>query len=190
MIRINLLLPDEQKTSRRLKLPPVNGLVAIGLFLLALLPIGTTVYRQESKLSMLRSAVAEAQEETAKLRPVVDRVHKLNSQSQDLAVRLRAVRQLDGRRTFHIGMLDALSELLPKHMWLTDFEEKPDGRATIEGGTFSNLVVAELMVRLDDSDYFDNVRLVQAERREVGDRPVVHFEIDARLAYPQKGTVQ
>ncbi len=190
MIRINLLLPEDLPKGPTIKMPRMSGLVGLGLFLLVLLPIGTTAYQQGAKLKMLRGSISEVQAESVRLKPVVERIHRLNQESRDLTNRLQIVRRLDGRRTFHVSMMDVLSELLPRHLWLTDVQEHAGGLLTIHGGTFSNLVVAELMIRLEETDFFTDVRLVQAERRDTEGRSMIQFEIHARLVGPQGGNAQ
>ena len=51
----------------------------------------------------------------------------------------------------------------------------------IEGVTFSNLLVADLMSRLEASPLYGNVDLVVAERGQIDQRNVVKFTITAKM---------
>jgi hypothetical protein len=50
-----------------------------------------------------------------------------------------------------------------------------------EGVTFSNLIVADFMTRLDRSPYFAEVDLSVAERGMIDERPVTQFTMTADL---------
>jgi Tfp pilus assembly protein PilN len=187
MIRINLLPPEERPVQRSYSLPRAPVFIAVGLFLLVAAPIGTTAYRQDSSLQALTESIGEARAESARLKPQIDRVHRLNRESQELSHRIRVVKDLDKASTFYVEMLDELSKLLPKHMWLVRFDEQPGNRASVIGVTFSNLIVADMMVRLDRSDHFQSVELVKIERDSLLGRSVLVFQLTVRLVRPTEG---
>ena len=47
-------------------------------------------------------------------------------------------------------LVDELSRCVPEHLWLTSYEEQGN-KVQIEGVTFSNLLVADFMTRLEAS---------------------------------------
>jgi hypothetical protein len=51
----------------------------------------------------------------------------------------------------------------------------------IEGKAFSNILVAELMTRMDDGDIFEDVSLSLTEKEVVEGQPVVRFELNTRI---------
>jgi Tfp pilus assembly protein PilN len=187
MIRINLLPQEERPVRRTYNLQIAPVFLSIGLFLLVAAPIGTTMYRQAATNRMLTESIAEAKAEGARLRPQIERVQRLNRESQELSHRIRVVEDLDKANTFYVEMLDELSRELPRHMWLVRFEERGTDGARMVGLTFSNLIVADLMVRLEKSGHFTNVELVRIERDSLFGRSVLVFELNARLVRTGKG---
>jgi Tfp pilus assembly protein PilN len=185
MIRINLLPAEERPTTRSFSLPKSPVMLAVGLFLLVASPIAVTAIKQQSTVSGLREAVTEAKEESERLKPEIEKINRLNQQTRELNHRIRVVSDLDKGSTYYVEMLDQLSQMLPKHMWLTKVEEDESrpGVATIEGYTFTNLLVADLMVRLEKAGYFDDVVLVVIERKLIEGREALQFEIEARLTF-------
>lgn len=185
MIRINLLPAEERPKARSFELPKSPALVAVGLFLLVASPIAVTAIKQDSTVSGLREAVAEAKEESARLKPEIDKINRLNQQTRELNHRIEVVKDLDKASTYYVEMLDKLSQMLPKHMWLTKVEEDENrpGVATVQGYTFTNLLVADLMVRLDKAEYFDDIVLVLIERKLVDGREALQFEVETRLTF-------
>jgi outer membrane protein assembly factor BamA len=52
---------------------------------------------------------------------------------------------------------------------------------SMEGQTFSNLLVAELMSRMQEDGFFENVALSVSERKMVAGQPVVNFTLDTKI---------
>jgi len=192
MIRINLLPPEDRPASRRITLPSSGLVLPIALFALLAAPIGVTMLHQSKKLSGLQTAVAEAREESIRLKPQIDRIHQLNKQTQELNHRINVVAELDTKSTYVVEVLDAISDVVPKHMWLTRVEEdeKRSNTMAIEGVTFTNLAVADLMVRLEKSGYFDDVLLVIIEDEAIEGRQALRFEVEVRMTYGEKKEIQ
>jgi len=186
MIRINLLPPEERPASRSFRIPTKSpALLAIGLFLLVAAPIAVTSVHQSRTTTTLRDAVQEATAEQARLKPQIDQIHRLNQQTRELNHRIGVVAKLDEASTYYVQVLDEMSQILPRHIWLSRFEEddRRPGVAVIEGFTFTNLYVADLMVRLSKLDYFTDVVLVDIEQEAVEGRDVLNFEIEVNLTY-------
>lgn len=188
MIRINLLPPEERPTQRNVKLPASKALIPIALFVLVAAPIGVTMLHQGTTQAKLTSAVEEAREESIRLKPQIDRIHQLNRQTQELNHRIEVVAELDKASTYIVEVLDDVSQVLPKHMWLSRIEEDERRPRTmiLEGYTFTNLAVADFMVRLDKLGLFDDVVLVIIEEEVVEGRGALNFEIEVRLRYAEK----
>ena len=55
------------------------------------------------------------------------------------------------------------------------------GRVSLTGVTFSNLIVADFMMRMERSPMFADVDLTTTYRGEIDERNVVEFSITARV---------
>jgi Tfp pilus assembly protein PilN len=182
MIRINLLPQDERPTSHGIRLPKAQMLVPVALFLLVALPIAVTTMSQARTESSLKTSITEVEKERARLKPEIERMHRLNQQTQELNHRIEVVADLDEASTYYVEMLDDLSQILPQHMWLTKVEEDTARSvAMIEGYTFTNLLVADLMVRLDKVGHFSNVVLIEINRSNVEGRDVLKFQLEVQM---------
>ena len=185
MIRINLLPPEERPASRRVRVPRSPALLAIGLFALMAAPIAVTTVQQNVMAKSLKSAIVDAKAEQARLKPEIERLHQLQQQTRELNHRIGVVAKLDAASTYYVEVLDCISQILPQHMWLSALTEDPNrpGIATIEGYSFTNLQVADLMVRLEKIGLFSDVVLVRIERKPVEGREVLNFHLEVRLTY-------
>jgi Tfp pilus assembly protein PilN len=59
--------------------------------------------------------------------------------------------------------------------------ESGGATVTIEGVTFSNFIIADLMTSLEDSGRFQQVALVRAQEGNIEDVRVVQFAMSATL---------
>lgn len=194
MIRINLLPQEERVQKKKLALPGVATVapfVAVGLFLAAV--VGITVM-ERSKIASLKRDIARAEEEARRLKPQIDKVNELTRQREELNTRLEIIQDLDKGRFHTVRVLDGVAADIPGYLWLTSLRDQGGTKLTLEGVTFSNLVVADLMMRLDRSELFDNVDLIVTQKGSIDTRSVTKFTVTAGItpgatAKPSAGPV-
>jgi type IV pilus assembly protein PilN len=182
MIRINLL-PRDGKAQRKpvftfkagdLVLPSVI-LAAAGLIL-----AGTAI-SQRTRVAALTHSIAEVDAESRALAPQIARVQRLAQERAELDLRLGIINKLQQGRTQSVRLMDELARCVPDHLWLTGASQDGASTLSVEGVTFSNLVVSDLMSRLERSPMFANVELDFAERGQQSDRQVVKFRVTCQV---------
>jgi type IV pilus assembly protein PilN len=181
MIRINLLPQEERVQKKKLALPgvaTVAPIAVVGLFLAAV--VGITVM-ERSKIASLKRDIARAEEEARRLKPQIDKVNELTRQREELNTRLQIIQDLDQGRFHTVRVLDGVASDIPGYLWLTAMRDQGGSKLTLEGVTFSNLVVADLMMRLDRSELFDNVDLVVTQKGSIDARSVTKFTVTAGI---------
>lgn len=181
MIRINLLPQEERVQKKKLALPGVAAVAPfaiVGLFLAAV--VGITVM-ERSKITSLKRDIARAEEEARRLKPQIDKVNELTRKREELNTRLQIIQDLDKGRFHTVRVLDGVASDVPGYLWLTAMRDQGGSKLTLEGVTFSNLVVADLMMRLDRSELFDNVDLVVTQKGSIDNRPVTKFTVTAGI---------
>lgn len=186
MIRINLLPISERKKTRALKLPtlPVAGQKAIwGVVALVAYAgmIMAMVTLQSRKISTLDVGIREAKEESAKLAPQLERIRKLTAEREEVNKRLNVIASLDKDRYFRVQILNDVSEKLPSNCWLTSLKEQSPSTFSIEGITFSNYIIADLMSNLARSDRFSGVSLNIAQEGKILDNKVIQFTLQSQV---------
>jgi type IV pilus assembly protein PilN len=181
MIRINLLPQEDRHVRRKLKLPRVSATVpyVAAALVLAMTVVATSL--QEIRERRLRNEIEATREEVRKLQPAIDKIDRLTEEREALNRRLAVIRELDRERFVRVRMLDDLSREVPKHMWLTSLAEADSAHLSISGVTFSNLIVADLMTRLDRQPLFEGVDLLSTEKGLIDERDVVKFQITSRM---------
>ena len=182
MIRINLL-PREEKAHREMniQLPKMGELFLPVLVLLVVgLAIGGTAFAQRAKVESLVKALAKVDEESRALAPQIERVNRLAQERAELDLRLGIVHKLEQGRTVSVRVLDQAAACMPDHLWLTTLNQAGPS-LTLEGMTYSNLVVSEFMSRLERSPLFASVELEFAERTQLAQRDIVKFSVSCKV---------
>ncbi len=182
MIRINLLPPEERAVKSRRNVPVswfAWPAAAAGL-LVAAGAMSTAM--QFSRISSLSREISQAERETAALAPQIARIDALAREKADMDLRISLVKGLESSRYVRTQLLDEASRQVPDHVWLTGVRETSPGVVQLDGVTFSNLMVADFMQRLESSPLYDGVDLTVSERGVIEDREVTKFTLTARLS--------
>ena len=183
MIRINLLPRDERQVRRKIVLPNLGAMVPVfALLAVTGLLVAFSVI-QTMQVARLKADIAHAREEAEKLRPQIQTIQELTQKREELTRRLNVIASLDKNRLWRVKLVDELSRCVPEHLWLTNYEEIGPDQVKIEGVTFSNLLVADFMSRLEASPLYGDIDLVVAEKGQIDQRNVVKFTITAKMTF-------
>jgi len=183
MIRINLL-PREGKAQQRQSAASfkVGDLVIPSVILAAAsLVIAGTAISQRTRAATLTHSIADIDAESRALAPQIARVQRLAQERAELDLRLGIINKLQQGRTQSVRLMDELARCVPDHLWLSGASQDGTNSLSVEGVTFSNLVVSDFMSRLERSPMFANVELEFAERGGQGDRQTVKFRVTCQV---------
>ncbi|HYQ95496.1 MAG TPA: PilN domain-containing protein [Candidatus Eisenbacteria bacterium] len=180
MIRINLLPRDERKTRRAMQMPKIGSLMPVLVLLLVIALFGAVSVFQALQIGRLHADIARTEQEAAKLKPQIQTIQELTLKREELQRRLTVIADLDKTRLQRVMLVDELSRCVPEHLWLTSYEETAN-KVQIEGVTFSNLLVADFMTRLEASPLYGTVDLLVAEKGTIDQRNVVKFKVTALM---------
>ena len=163
MIRINLLGRDaEQAGGSRFAVPSLGASgqqLAMGAMLVAVLGlIGAAWWYQSRQMGGLRVDLAAAQSERARLEDVAQQVQSLQERTDLISRKLEIIVDLKARQTGPVMLLDQISRRMADGLWLTRLGL--DGAdVDIRGEALSEVSVADFVDSLEESEYFDQVRL-------------------------------
>jgi type IV pilus assembly protein PilN len=182
MIRINLLPRDERQVKRSITLPKIGTVMPLLVLVLVAALFAAFSVVQAMQVSRLQADISRAEQEAEKLRPQIQTINELTQKRQELERRLGVITGLDKQRLTRVKLVDEVSKCIPEHLWLSQFEEVPGAnKIQVEGVTFSNLLVADFMSRLEASPLYDGVDLVIAEKGTIDQRNVVKFKVTANM---------
>lgn len=188
MIKINLL-PVKQKARQY---TVVYQLVVGGVVLLILIS-GLMIDHllQKKKEGDLVEKKDRLNREIAELERLIGEVKQFEQKKAELQRKLDVINNLKNNKVGPVLLLEELSVTIPKKAWVSSVRETttpPAGHAlSITGEATSDEVIAEFMSKLDDSEYFSNVNLIEA--RFAGEKqgvPVQTFQITTDMTVPQR----
>jgi type IV pilus assembly protein PilN len=181
VIRINLL-PQEHRRRKRggagLEKTKVIPFAVLGLVLAGCI---ATVTLQNAKLSAVDQEVTSARAEAEQYKKTIALINDMVEREAELNRRLGLVRSLDQNRFRTVRILDEVAQTVPHYLWLTSLKNVSPERVAIEGYAFSNLVVSDLMSRLEESELFDDVELTVVRRRVVDGQNAVNFTVTSSV---------
>jgi Tfp pilus assembly protein PilN len=182
MIRINLL-PGEERRQRKAAVALKAGdlVVPLAVLVAAALIVAGTALSQRTRADGLKHSIAEVDAQSRVLAPQIERVKRLAQERAELDLRLGIIGKLQKGRTQSVRLMDEVARCIPEHMWITVVNQEGASTLHVEGTTFSNLVVSDLMSRLEKSPLFANVELGVAERGTIDDRDVVRFRVSCQI---------
>lgn len=183
MIRVNLLPREEKSQSKAISIDlKLGDMVLPGVVVgLAVLVIAGTVMSQATRISGLEKSIEQVDAESRALAPQIARVNQLAQERAELDLRMGIINRLEKGRTQSVRLMDELAKCVPDHLWLTGSSQDAGTSLSLEGVTYSNLVVSDFMARLERSPMFANVELGVAERGSVSGKDVVKFRITCQV---------
>jgi type IV pilus assembly protein PilN len=180
MIRINLLPREDVPSQRSWKLPEISSFAPLVLVVIAVGVLAILGLYQGQKVANLEDVIAQAETESRRLAPEIAKIKRLDQQRSSLNQRLEVIATLDRDRYFRVHLLDELNRALPEHLWLARWEDVGGDQYALEGVTFSNFLISDLLQNLNRSPFFAGVDLQIAERGKIEDVNVVKFRIQTR----------
>ncbi len=93
------------------------------------------------------------------------------------------IHNLLGERVRWSEVFKQFSRIVPKGLWFDNLEGSAAERAEIKikGGAFNYLSIAEFMLAMEKSGYFDKPQLIYAQKNIVQGQDVVGFEIQCGI---------
>jgi len=188
MIRINLLTV-ERKAVKRAGAFEAGQKITVGctaVLILAMLFVGWRYWSLQQESSRLDKSIADAQQETARLRAIIVQVQAFEQQRAQLQERVTLIEQLRDSQTGPVHMLDEVSRALPPMLWLTELKQTGDA-VVIDGRCTGLTRLSDFVANLEASGYFQkSIEIVSSQTETSGpsQAELVKFSIKARFQPP------
>jgi Tfp pilus assembly protein PilN len=187
MIRINLLSGDRKKASRAPAFDIAARItVASGLILVvAAAGIGWWYWSLRQEAATVEEEIMAAQQEVARLRPIIAEVAQFEAQRQRLQQRVQLIGQLRKGQGVPVQMLDHVSRSLPDMLWLTSMQLE-GGNLTIEGRSSTLIALSDFVGTLATNSFFNKPidiidSKVESDSQGRGTE-VIRFTVKAQIA--------
>ncbi len=169
MIRVNLTGAPKKKAGGRkgfsLQLP-ANALPVLWVVII----LGTAFYGYTwysgltSETEELATRIASAQGQLAQLQSVIDEDAAFEARREELANRIMTIEGLQRDQVSPVVLLDRLSEAITptEYVWLQQVQQN-DTVVTMAGVGTSVNAIADFVSSLEETGYFSNINLVNAQ---------------------------
>ena len=177
MIRINLLPVRHKKKDVQAYTALLQAAVILGITLLIVIIFSFYLI---GKVSDLRTDEAAKAKRLQELQVVLKEVENYEKDNAAYKQKTQIIEQLKKNQHAPLRLLDEVSALLPKGVWLTSMVEK-SGIVDISGFAFTNANLVEYVQNLKGSKYMQEVTLIESRQTSVENTFIYSFKLTFKL---------
>lgn len=170
MIKINLLPVREERRKMGARQEQV---MLMGVVVLALLGVFYWHTTMNKKIRSVKTEISQVDAEITRLKAVVAEVEKFKKDKKILEEKIAVIDKLKSSRQAQVHYMDEVNRALQPQIWL-EFYQQTGKTINLRGKSLATDDIANFMRKLEASQYFEDVRLIQTSQQSVklGDRPV------------------
>lgn len=185
MLRINLLPVKVKQRQHAVARQLILGGSVLGVIFLGL--SAHYIFAIESP-DEIRTLVDKYQSEIATYDRLIGKGGKQKKVKGDLKRKVQVINQLKRNKSGPVRLLEQLSLLVPKKLWISSMDQKTldpfNHEITLTGLALSNEVIADFWGKLQDSPYFKEVNLVKSSMSASKGITTQSFNINAKFILP------
>lgn len=178
MIRINLIPVPKVRKQEKLILEAVIGVAVVVVTVVVCYFIGA---QMSAGIGDIQAENAQIQQRINELRAKVGEVEKYKEKARTLQQQLNVIRDLERGRSGPVRVLDELTEIVPRKLWILSFDEN-QGNVKIEGIATDGTVIADFLENIKKARFFQNAVLERVTSSPGGDDNQ-RFIINMRVSY-------
>jgi len=188
MIRVNLLAV-ERKVAKRGGTFETGQKITVAcsaVLIVAALFVGWRYWALQQESKQLDMGIADARQETERLRTILQQVQAFEQQKVQLQERVALIEQLRKSQSGPVHMLDQISRALPPMLWLTQLKQTDDA-VVIDGRCTALTGLSDFVANLEASGYFrKSIEIVSSQTEALPTPPgeLVRFSIKAQFQQP------
>ena len=177
MIRINLLPGKRRKKAFQFDTSFIPG-IAFGV--LAIIVMVILVFHLNSQIANIKSDKAVKERKLVELREKIKEVEGYEKDNELFRIKNKVIERLKAKQGLPLRLLDEVSELLPKGVWLSSLVDK-GGQINLEGFAFTNPSLVNYIQNLKASEYLSDVSLIESRQAKVQTSFVYKFKLTFRM---------
>jgi type IV pilus assembly protein PilN len=192
MIRINLLAAERERAKKKAPFQAGQKLV-VGcslILVLGLLFVGWRYWSLRQESAQIDAEITAAQEETTRLRSIINQVQDFEQQRTQLQQRVALIDELRSGQIGPVHMLDEISRSLPGMVWLTEMRQN-GAEVLITGESLSVTALTDFVANLQASGFFERqIDIVNSATVPIRQSPgeLIRFSVRARFTLPAAAT--
>lgn len=179
MIKINLLPVPKARKQEALIIQTVVGIAGLVFVAAACYFVGL---QKKEAIVVAGQKNDQMRRQIEQLKAQVGEVEKFKKQVQTLEEQLGVIRALEKGRTGPVRMMEELTDLVPRKLWITSFKESRKS-VQLDGMAESGMVIADFLDSLKGSRFFQNPVLMVVTSQDQSGQPVHRFQITVGVKY-------
>ena len=177
MIKINLLPGKRRKKAFKLDNRFVPG-IAFGV--LAVIVMVILFFHLNNQIDSIKADKVIKESRLAELKVKLKEVEDYEKDNELYRLKNKVIEQLKANQGLPLRLLDEVSELMPKGVWITSLVDK-GGVVSLQGFAFTNPNLVNYVQNLKGSKYIVNVSLIESRQKKVGDATIYGFKLNFRM---------
>lgn len=189
MIKINLLETPKEKEMKAVAVsvaPSVSSIIIFGIIIVIVGIVISAIlwYQAKTEFEKSKEQLEQAKKEKNELEPYIKQVVIYEKKKDLLKAKKDAIDLLRKNRSMPVHILDEVAKSVPQFLWLDALSVKGTS-IELKGACTNKLDPSEFVRRLEESDFFSNVRLIQVNLNpgESG-KETYSFSIVANIVNP------
>jgi type IV pilus assembly protein PilN len=155
----------------------IYGIAATVVVIMAVIA-GTFFLNKQ--ISSKQAEISAKEQKLIKLQAALEEVKNYEKDNKDYREKNSIIEQLKKNQIVPLRLLDEVSEMLPKGVWLTSLTDK-GGIVSIEGFAFTNNDLVTYVQNLKGSKYFTEVMLVESRQTEIENFSIYKFNLTIKI---------
>ena len=174
MIRINLL---PFRTARKKENVRRQLSILLSSLFLAIILMFYINIRLSSQLKEVNDKVISTKTEIAKYETINKEIAEIKGKLEVLKTKMNVINDLEANRYEPVRLMDTMTNLvIPKRMWFLSFDVIGK-TVNISGVAVDSQTIADFMIRLEGSKFFESVNLKTIKKQMVRQASLKSFEI-------------
>ena len=174
MIRINLL---PFRTARKKENVRRQLSILLSSLFLAIILMFYINIRLSSQLKEINDKVISTKTEIAKYETINKEIAEIKGKLEVLKTKMNVINDLEANRYEPVRLMDAMTNLvIPNRMWFLSFDVIGK-TVNISGVAVDSQTIADFMIRLEGSKFFESVNLKTIKKQMVRQASLKSFEI-------------
>lgn len=187
MIKLNLI-PKELRKKKKVPFFDKYFLYVFAFLVVIGIALWLQVTAQQAEISRLDTEIARVEAEIQKYRQQIRKVEEARALRDKILTRMAAIQDLDVQRPLAVKMIEDFSSLIPEFVWIESFLEI-ERVLTLTGKSYNLKGIANLIVGLIGSEYFDQIRLTYIRSQgSTGGVPTYQFELSSDVVFESAET--
>ncbi|MGE4545118.1 MAG: PilN domain-containing protein [Pedobacter sp.] len=182
MIRINLLPVREAQKRAKFFTQMAVALVVLGVVVVGCFGL---YFFKATQIAKKKAEIQAAQTEINQLKKAIGDVANFKNKQKELQGKLDVLSELKNKKNGPVHLLDELSSVLPKKLWIESFKES-GGNISIEGVGLNEETVAVFMKDLESSPYYKDVELKVTQQIKKKELKLQKFSVACKSETPSK----